>query len=837
MRQINWTLVIDGVDYTVHPSYSESSAEISESRYEGQYFRRKSLESSLRLTSHEASYVIDADYGAEMFIYLRIDDVVEFVGRFYKRDCTIKNEQYDKSCSFTPKPYDKYTKLLDGAEIKQKIASYVGTAPPVSYSLRPTYQVYVSGTQYVTSIQGGATWETEVNSPYSYFTGEVPLGVVTEITPDSPSDNRLQRDWGFGPPTQIMHISGVDLPFAEKLSPDVSGTYEYENNMLGGSTIAPMYLKRIDSAYNVVALGGLSGNGVVSWNKRCFTYFVANNSPLTDDDFGSTWQALNGEQFRFVGTNIINGDKRVYFIRVTTDTLPSSAGGLTHVSGGVSNGTFGYSSHVFNPQDSSTFFMRLVITENDDDVLYLGEDIKSALDWRGGSENGNGNEDILDFSMERRFVSRSSGDVAVLSARHIHARVVFNEQKLASREIVDDDLIALNDNYRWVQPTSAPIVQVYDAIGDTDLYGKYAESSGPYSNKPIAAIPNETLSRIARSDSRYLTLWVSPLANIDVAATNIELNDSYSIPSIIQTMISDYDDSISFERTAEYSQFLFAASNPLGFNVGEFRLTPKSNILFSRYSRAATNGELSFLDLMQILNQVACLHWHIDESNRLIIEHKAYYLNGGSYSSVRASDLTNTINGRTQKGELFDTAEWSYVQGKQPERRKFSWMDDVSEAFNGTDLVYEGPYVDKENQESVTVAKVTTDVDYMLNNSNSVSKEGFAMIEVENNKIPFREIVFLGSKMLLQNGGLSAAYIQAKYYLYGSHTETMQINGSVIEAKSLVRDREQEIEHYPLKINNPIGLVRSTIGVGEIISVKTNFETFKRSLILNVDHE
>lgn len=110
------------------------------------------------------------------------------------------------------------------------------------------------------------------------------------------------------------------------------------------------------------------------------------------------------------------------------------------------------------------------------------------------------------------------------------------------------------------------------------------------------------------------------------------LKDSYSIGAAIKAILKKIDPTLSHEPTAEYSQFLYSTTNPLGLARFYVYITQKTNILKGDYDQPAQKAETSLEELMKMLRDCFRCYWYI-EDNKFKIEHIYFFMNGGSYSS------------------------------------------------------------------------------------------------------------------------------------------------------------------------------------------------------------
>lgn len=207
------------------------------------------------------------------------------------------------------------------------------------------------------------------------------------------------------------------------------------------------------------------------------------------------------------------------------------------------------------------------------------------------------------------------------------------------------------------------------------------------------------------------------------------LKDSYSIAAAIKALLKKIAPSISHEATAEYSQFLYGDTNPLGLNRFYVYITQKTNILKGNYDQAAQKAEASFKELMEMLRDCFRCYWYI-EDNKLKIEHIYFFMNGGSYTKQTGyqMDFTKLKDQFNRMPSLYFQSEVEYDKSELNQRYEFAWMDDVTDLFGGVSIDVKSNYVQQDKTEQITVSQFSSDVDFMLFNPSGFSNDGFALL-------------------------------------------------------------------------------------------------------------
>lgn len=265
---------------------------------------------------------------------------------------------------------------------------------------------------------------------------------------------------------------------------------------------------------------------------------------------------------------------------------------------------------------------------------------------------------------------------------------------------------------------------------------------------------------VARSTWKYMSLWFrfydfDWILEEDGRAPFM-LNDTYPISSVISTLLAQFAPGVTHKATTDYSQFLYAETNPVSGQSFTLSISPKSNVTAGEYQDPASKANITLQDVLTMLANVYKCYWFIDENNRFRIEQIEWFRNGGKYqgSAEVGYDLTAMKNTRNGKSWDYATKKYSFGKIEMPERYQFSWMDSVTEIFEGRAIEMISGYVDKGNVEEVQVSKFTSDIDYMLLNPGQISDEGFALLaSVEMNALRVPDSPGFGSSVT--SGGYS----------------------------------------------------------------------------------
>jgi len=235
-------------------------------------------------------------------------------------------------------------------------------------------------------------------------------------------------------------------------------------------------------------------------------------------------------------------------------------------------------------------------------------------------------------------------------------------------------------------------------------------------------------------------------------------------------------------------------------------------------------------------------YWFIDDQNRFRVEHIQYFRNGGSYSGtpVVGVDLTAEIVTRNGKKWSFARDQYSFDKPEMAARYQFGWMDDVTQLFEGYPIDILSKYVNPDNIEQISIAKFTSDIDYILLNPEDISKDGFvllaAVLDSGQYVLPYSNIVIGGNDHRLQNALVSFAILQ-QYYAYDMPAYNYEINGEQYRAEGIKKLKKQTIRFPLLNDPNLVQLVKTTLGNGMIEKLSLNLSSRNANATLKYDTE
>jgi len=245
-------------------------------------------------------------------------------------------------------------------------------------------------------------------------------------------------------------------------------------------------------------------------------------------------------------------------------------------------------------------------------------------------------------------------------------------------------------------------------------------------------------------------------------------------------------------------------------------IAQKSDIKRPTASSEATVANLSFMELMEILRIMFNVYWvieiPIDPFDPLIlrIEHLSYFTK------------TNGIDLRTQEIAL-RTNKYVYNKEKMPRYEKFSWMEASNKDFIGISIKYDkstgviSPCVT--NDEVEYIVRVTTDIEMIENDQDSVDDAGFVILANYLSGVLYYVYRTFGIYAMetRYNNDLSWGNLHYALHRHGRILETGYMNDDYTIFASTIRNKKQQINAIlcePENINSydPKELITTELG-------------------------
>lgn len=375
-----------------------------------------------------------------------------------------------------------------------------------------------------------------------------------------------------------------------------------------------------------------------------------------------------------------------------------------------------------------------------------------------------------------------------------------------------NDLTARNDNYRFASAHSTvyqrlTIEASVETTTTPNEYGLISNSSTKYfAPKEGNYIPilkswwgygTDAVSYWLRIDASWYT---DPQHGERLFTSSKTLKDAYKVKDIIKSLVSSVLPNITIDIQIEEGR--------------ELIVTPKSNVLKSNYTQAAQKGMMSLNTIFKMLKNAYNAYWDI-EGNTLHIRNISAYYNRGA-----GLDATLLHDARNDKALTFATSRYQFNKDDIPEGYKWSWMDDVTEGFEGLGIKCISPFVTKGKTEEINIGEFTSDIDTMLALPETITKDGFALLSVQGGGVPIIGISIGSNRTIyLNNGYASMAFLNMEYWKADMPTRKVVINEKdvVIPNSNIKRTLVQDDISIPTDNDiNPMYQIKTTLGFGNI---------------------
>lgn len=322
------------------------------------------------------------------------------------------------------------------------------------------------------------------------------------------------------------------------------------------------------------------------------------------------------------------------------------------------------------------------------------------------------------------------------------------------------------------------------------------------------------------------------------------INEAYFMPDVIQLILSQETD-IKHIFDPIYSEFFYNGANPISSDVFDILITPKSNVRNIYYTNPARKSNIRLSEFLETLASTYNVFWHIETTGaekRFRLEHLSWYENGGTYGpQIISIDLTESLDVRVNKPQAFKQNKYNYLKAKMPQRYEFSWMDNVSALFEGVPINVLSGQINEGQIDRKDAANYTSDID-MIVASEEIALDGFALFEAlkdgDVHSLLFRSLeITEGNTFSVQNAGLSYTYLHPRYQRYGMPAENIEINSEATTALSITRNKQQEVTFVSREDINPLNLIRTEIGAGQVDKMEFNIVNNKYKATINHDTE
>lgn len=766
----------------------------------GQKFFRESLSGKLTFVKVDYDFIMNKPFEHQFIIH--IDKLQSngtyltdwFIGEFTKTDCNFDEDE--KKIEVTPKPFDKYKKVVDSMDKEFNLIDLSPDVVPVKATLQPLLQIFTPFSNSLTNVLSGYQFEQPITQ--------------------EPFLQNLIDIHKFTLSKQLLFVPGD----ATVLNPDVSGEYD-----------ANFRSKNNQFQFITVGFGNVNlpsqtddPDGLAESN------FIVAGSTLTDEDFLSIW-SVDGNQFEYIGTEIVDGIPNLGFRGLNGDSAPDS-GTLTHVSGATNTTDLIYSAY-----DNSVVRQRWGLwwenptAGNSQKYLFL-EGMQKPIP-------------TLFVDNRRKFstifnpINGSIGNFQYFSDL-VYTRVLTNQDTFDGNptfDIPEGDIVASHGRYSKVIGIEHTGFQAFDGHQiEHSKYGRFSDSSPVFANeffvKPLVAATGQQIP-FNLSEWTGCSWWLlfTPALQATLEAGNETyfLNDCYKLQSVVKSFLREIDLSLTHEEDSNHSEF-FNSVNAIRGEIKVPVITPKSNAIVGNYDKPARKANIRFADVIELLRNFYQAYFYITTNDEFKIEHVDFFDRGLTYSGTNVNtDLNSLLEPKTKKPWSYKTKKYTFEKSALPELISFSWMDETSIPFDGVPIKMLSAYAEKGNLDKRSMSRFTSDIDFIHSQGSNISTDGFAFFEavlVGNVlELPFLELTVDGDVFKLQNGFASMFFAASVYWLFDLPAIDVNLNYEDTTATTVKKTKIQELDLPSVEDQDPLKLFVSSLGVGSITKMSINLSS------------
>lgn len=857
----------NGTQVAASPVYNGNLA-LNYEMEQGQRFFRAKLNGKLTFYREDFTLIMAQPFGTVFYLYMEISTdpagltfAPYYKSKFTITDCTVNLD--DRLITVQPQTTDQYDEVLAGMDNEYNLITLAPAMNGVTISKRPLVQVYVAGSDFLNNYIAGTSWEQSCTANdnknelgHVYWFGLDTIFCRIEVA----NAGDITGTYSGKLVNSGTHLEGTTLyeDYDVVLENDAGATDYYFN--IGLNVRAGYYE---DWWFGTIDLRRRAGDTSVSYSSKTFqsetfnTGFYKLTGTATVNVFidnifvMARWltdaESVTGITLYDIPENDIAGENRNYHkvapvqaqccvATTNTSTTPTEYGLVYDYREFNVTSFASYMAATGNSTGYTAGAISLYINIRPNDVVNIKANASSNSYYCFCTDaffpTGNSQAFSICDGYSRTTIATggTKEEIAPSDANYLY--IVSRMNDTADRI---PQYVKINGNE--IDLTNTTDTQYFPINGDGLYYAEPTHAADEW-YRPIAQ------SNWMNGTSYWFNYVLVFQYLEQQGMTSYLLRNAYPLWSCLSVLLAATGSSVTFQGTSAYSEFLYAASNPISGETVKLFVTPKSNILAGDYSVPAQKAMTTLGQFLDMLRNVYQLYWFIDADNRLRIEHIRWFKNGGSYSGspTVGIDLTELLEKRNATAWAYGVNEYTYEKEEMPQRYQFEWMDDERIPFKGDAIEILSPAVTEGKVESVSVGNFSSDIDYMLLNPSVFSQDGFALIGATGSgnswSVPFMSYVQQGITTTLQNGYLAYVHLQFYYWVYDLPAKSVKINGTVYSLAYVSRRKQQRVS-VPLGADEPdfLKLVKTNIGNGEIRAVSIPLTSRVAQVTLNYDTE
>lgn len=205
-------------------------------------------------------------------------------------------------------------------------------------------------------------------------------------------------------------------------------------------------------------------------------------------------------------------------------------------------------------------------------------------------------------------------------------------------------------------------------------------------------------------------------------------------------------------------------------------IAQKSDVLKPDASQSATRGEMTLKEMHTILATMFQVYWDVDDAGNFRYEHISFF--------TYPIGLDTTAAPYASQRQLRSMNKYDYKGEELPKYERFKWMEAKNRDFIGSEIRYESPCVNQTGQNDVknyAVEQVTTDIQYIKENPEEISVEGWSIFANYYSPVGIEVITDLGALTgsSMVNAPLSWANLHRDYHRHNRYQPQGFMNGTL----------------------------------------------------------
>lgn len=809
-----------------YPLYKDDIS-LAYERENNQRFYREKFSGKLIFTESDYEYIANADI--ERAFYLLIEQRPQnakywrplFLGRFYKTDCEINDD--DRAVRVQPNPVDNYNEVLAGVENEYNLTTLAPEIKPLLLEKRPLIQLYVPGDSVISCFLSGMNFEQDAN-------------IITD-------EKKLVKNYFFALCNILkeIKITGASEPNARdvytgKMEIGV-GANSFTGELYPNSQFTPFYIYISQTLVEGKPIGAvLVEIREKDTDKPAYRFTRGNTGqPFTTLEFDLTAVPSSG----YKGT--MHADMKGYNVygRYLCDVR--KIGGLVT-----------YPIPADDIVDNNRNYRRVIGYAIN--VAHISNNFSIEPTEYGLAENGKYFAPPLSACGSTFFpIARSTWRYSSLwfefeqldwQLEHKARAAYYLRDTFPLHSVINVLLkqFAPNVKHEATPEYSEFLYGKYNPISDIKfrlfitqktnlLYGNYKE---PAKKSPITLQQIFTMLR-----DTFKCYWFIQDGKLRIEHIKyFENGGGYNIGPVISTDLTALQNPRNGKKwafaTSKFSYDRIEMPERYQFNWGDDTTLPFRGYPIEVTSKFVTPGKVEDVNIPNFTSDV----------DLMLLDPGAFNPDGFALFAAVTADA---IAGEWTPGYLISEGTNGQTTPRIPIKSQFKGR--LAELIFGARGGGKGRVIffnqnavisTQGNFTSAGTQKIHVQIpddatDFAFSATGNVSANIGGLKIPGTYQLPYLKIIIDGVRYELQNGYLAFVSLQPTYWVYGMPAKSLIVNGAPMYAKSVARNKVQTIS-YPSGISiKPAELVKTYLGNGEISKINVNLCSLTAKATLKYD--